>query len=245
MSEHRKHFDRAEEEVIKRNYMYKTDEELAAMLGRSPRAIKLKRKRMELAKSQGRRKKAITKEMILKSAADPNLSHLEKDDRIELFKANFHRNPRYSRLCKELEEDDLEFYKHKYVEFLDSVDTITPQEEDMLHHLIMEDIHLSHIRQQIKDEQQKAKDGEGIFPIALYSELKSVQDRLIKYQQSLRVTRDQRLEKDKEEKITIVSLVKSFQDKKNKEEAGRQASVMSYYTDKCKDEMLTWRYLMQ
>lgn len=239
------HFDRAEEELLKRNYLFKTDEEIGKMLGRRAEAIKLKRKQMGLTKAKGRPAAGINKELILKNPTENTLSHLDKEERIDFFKKNFERNTRYTRLRKELDDDDLEFYKHKYVEFLDSVDTITPQEEDMLHHMIMEDIHVSHIRQRIKTEEEKANNGESIFPMALYQELKNAQDRLVKYQQALRVTREQRLDTDKEEKITIVSLVKSFQDRRNKEEAGRQAGVMDNYKDKCKEEMLAWRYLVQ
>lgn len=236
-------FSRTEEEYLKENWFQKTDDEIAAILGRSNRAIKEKRKLLGLEKGPGRPAQDGIKKAIMKNPTEANLSGVDKSDRINFFKNNFDRNPRYSRLKKELSDDDLEFYKHKYVEFIDSVETMTIQEEDMLHHMIMSDIHISTIRQQIKSCQD-AETKDSPFPMGLYQELKNAEDRLINYHKNLRVTREQRLNKDKEEKVTITSLIKVFQERRAREEFGKQAGVMQFNMEQAKKDMDKFRFLL-
>lgn len=238
-------FSEEEEEFLKDNWMIKTDEEIAHILGRSPRGIRDKRKQMGLIKRGGRPGIEDVKKAIKNSDNKKNLASLDKASRIEFFKENFTKNPRYTRLLKELDPDDLEFYKHKYVEFADSVDSLTIQEEDMLHHMIMADIHISRIRQQIRSAESQAEESKDfVFPMGLYQELKNAEDRLISYHKNLRVTREQRLSKEKEEKVTITSLIKAFQEKRAREEFGRQAGVMEFNAEMCKKDMDKFRFLL-
>lgn len=237
-----------DEEVIyiKENWMSATDEQIAEKLGRSPEAIRRKRDDLGLKKPGGRPTRITKESNIYKNPTVASLATLSKERRLEFYKKSFEKNPRYQQVLLELNEIEMNYYKHKYVEFLDSIDTITINEEDMLHHMLMSDIIIHRIRATMKKESDEwDKKLEGARPPQnLLPELQRAEERYMKYHQSLNVTREQRLKTEKEEKVTIVSIVKTYQDKQAREEAGRHAAMMEYFQDRARGDMLKNKYLL-
>lgn len=241
-----KHYDSTEVDYIKKNWKYKTDKEIAKVLGRSEQSVADKRGELGLKKVGGRPGLAATVESLINEGTEEALSHLSKKDRVALLKQHFNKNPRYLRLKEELSDVDLEFYKHKYIEFMETVDTLHVQEEDMLHHMIMADLHISRIRRQLRRAEEKEEETEGAQPIPahLYMELKVAEERLVNYHKTLRITREQRLSKEREEKVTLTGLIKAFEEKKAREEFGHQASVMEFNTDQARKQMNKMQFLL-
>lgn len=243
-----KHFWKAwEDEILKNNWETKTDKEIAELVGRDEKAVMRRRKLKGLSKKNGRPKNSTRKEAILKSPTEYSLAQLSKDDRIQFYKTQFENNFRYPYLKRILMEDEINYYKHKYIEFLDSIDTITLQEEDLVHNMIMTEIQTLRIQEQIKDqleEWRSSEDGGNPPPQYLYKDLSDAEERYIKYQTKLSLTREQRLKNNREEKITITRLVQALQDKKNRAEAGKSAGVFNYFKDKCKDDMNKMNFLL-
>lgn len=242
------HYSDEEEKFIELNWKTKTDDEIGMALGRKGDSIARKRKAMGLIKSPGRPSDDERKEARLERAQSHpnsyNLAALDKHERLEIYKKNFAKNPRFPTLQKELHSYELELYKHKYVDFMDSVDTITIQEEDSLHHLIMSDLSISRIRRKIKEMEEENEETDRPLVFGLYDSLDKAEKKFMEYQKILRVTRESRLKENKEEKETFATLVNIYRNKLTKEEMGRQAGLMEMHKDLCKEDMKTSRYLL-
>jgi len=243
------HFTAWEDQVIRDEWETSTDEEIASRIGRTIEAISRRRKILGFVKTNGRPKKSTRKKAIFGDPNEYNLSKLSKEDRIEFYKSKFDKNPRYQWLLKTLMDDELEYYQIKYIEMLDALDSITHQEEDILHNMIMKEIQITRIQTQIKEAledylDQDEDDERRPPPQYLYQDLDKAEQQYVKYQEKLRLTREQRLKIDKEEKITIASLVKDLLDKENRQRAGEIAGHLSYFTDRCKEDMLKSKFLL-
>lgn len=243
------HFTAWEDQVIRSHWETSTDEEIARRLGRSVESIARRRKMLNLYKGNGRPRKASRKKAIFSNPNEHNLSKLSKEDRLEFYKSQFDKNPRYPWLERTLLDDELEYYKIKYIEFMESLDTITHQEEDLLHNMIMKEIQITRIQTQIKEALEEhlnrdEDDDRGMPQQYLYGDLDKAEQQYIKYQEKLRITREQRLKIDKEEKLTISSLMREFLDRENRQRAGDIAGQLSYFTSACKDDMLKSRFLL-
>lgn len=242
------HFAAWEDALIKEHWMSMTDEELAKKIGREPLAVAKRRKRLGLSKPNGRPQNSTKKDSILANPSEYSLSSLSKEDRIQFYKSKFSENFRYEYLTKILTPEELEYYRRKYIEFLDAIDTITFQEEDLLHNMLMTEIQMLRIQIQIKDamEQYNSDDDDDKRPPPqhLYKDLNEMEKRFVDYQEKLNLTREQRLKTNREEKINISTIVRSLLDKKNREEAGRTAGVMSYFGIRAKEDMNKMKYLL-
>src|SRR5690606_16094021 len=127
---------------------------------------------------------------------------------------------RYNLLSRELHAEEMEYYKHKYIEFLTSLDTFTLQEEDALHHMIMSDISISRIRARIKQMEESSDEDDRPLVWGMYKSLDEAEKKFIEYQKILRVTREGRLKESKEEKETFATLVNLYRSSKVRDEVG-------------------------
>lgn len=245
------HYTEEEIAFIESNWQSKTDKEIAIAIGRSEESIARQRKKYGWVKNNGRpTNEDITQAKIEKAVravhngGSFSVSGLDKDQRLELYKKNFaSANKRYYLLLNELNDAELEYYKYKYVDFMDSVDTITPQEEDSLHHMIMTDINISRLRKRIRIEEEMSEDGSPMT-FGLFDVLEKSEKRYLDYQKSLHVTREKRLSNEKEQKETIATVVQMYRNKMAREELGRQAGLMELFKSKAKEDMATHRYLL-
>lgn len=249
MSTSKKRFSEEEIKFIENNYKVRTDSELAKILNRTELSIARQRAIHGWKKDNGRPSAKKIKENLITAAAEGfspmSFSGLSKDQRIEIYKQQFDKNPRYMLLRNELYPEELEYYKHKYVEFMDGVDTITLQEEDALHHMIMNDISISRMRKKIIEMERSVENGDSkIINYGLYTYLKDFEDKFISYQKTLRVTREGRLKEDKEQKETFATLVQAYRNRATREELGNQAALMDVYKSKCQEDMKASRYLL-
>lgn len=244
------HYTDEELKFIEHNYKSKTDKEIAQILGRNEESVGRQRKKYGWTKKNGRptrdsRKENIVEAVKFNTKSGFSISTLDKNQRLEIYKQNFNNNHRYKYVKDELTESELEYYKHKYVDFMDSVDTITPQEEDSLHHMLMTDINISRIRRQIKKmEDLSEEDDSNPLAFGLYDTLEKAEKRYLEYQKALNVTREKRLQKEREQKETITSIVSAYKDKLVRQEMGRQAGLMELFQKKCEEDMSTHRYLL-
>lgn len=244
------HYGDEELKFIECNYKAKTDKEIAQILGRKEESISRQRKKYGWVKKNGRPSREEVNDNAVEVAKlnyvnNFNLSTMDKDQRLEVYKQNFENNHRYRYVKEELTFNELEYYRHKYVDFMGSVETITPQEEDSLHHMLMTDINISRIRKQIKKMEDVSEDGSS-NPLAygLYDTLEKSEKRYLEYQKALNVTREKRLQKDKEHKETITSIISAYREKAVRQEMGRQAGLMEIFQQKCQDDMSANRYLL-
>lgn len=242
------HFTAWEDQVIRDDWQTHTDEEIGERIGRKPEAIARRRKHLGLSKKNGRPRKEMRKHSILANPTEHSLAKLSKDDRLEFYKTKFDQNHRYGWLQNTLMEDELEYYQRQYIEKLDALDSITHQEEDLLHQMIMKEIQILRLQVQIKEQLERYYNDDDEErrppPQYLYQDLDKAEQQYVKYQEKLKLTREQRLKTDREEKITIAAIVREYQDMQNRQRAGDVAGQLSYYTDKCKEDMLKMQFLL-
>lgn len=243
------HYTEEEIAFIENNWKAKSDKQIAIALGRTEESVARQRKKYGWIKENGRPRAEDVKKAKMESAVKAahtgknfSLSGLDKDERIELYKQNFaSANKRYLLLLEELKDSELEYYKYKYVDFMDTVDTITPQEEDSLHHMIMTDINISRLRKRLRLAEE---DEESPMVYGLFDALEKSEKRYLEYQKALNVTREKRLAKEKEQKETIATIVQTYRNKLAREELGRQAGLMEVFKQKAREDMNKHRYLL-
>jgi len=246
------HYTDEELTFIEHNWKSHTDKEIAQILGRTVESVGRQRKKFGWIKANGRPSAETKKKAALETdhtftssdfLREISFSNMDKNQRLEIYKQNFAANPRYATVKNELIEDEMRTYVHKYVDFMDSVDTMTPQEEDSLHHMIMTDINISRIRRHIRRMEEDGEDGQ---PLAygIYDTLEKAEKRFVEYQKILNVTREKRLQKDREHNETIHTIVQTYRNKLARQELGRRAGLMEIFKEKCKEEMSTHRYLL-
>lgn len=242
------HFKTWEDVIVKENWQTKTDEWIGEKIGRTAESVQRRRKSLGLIKKSGRPSKKTRQEAIFTNPTEYNLSQLSKDDRLEFYKTKFTENKRYPWLKRTLLKDEMEYYRIKYIETIDSLDSISLQEEDLLHNMIMTEIQIIRIQAQIKEqlEQYYDNDDEDARPPPqyLYKDLSEAEARYVKYQEKLKLTREQRLKTDKEEKITIAAMVRSFLDAQNRHKSGEMAGQMAYGMKRCKEDMDKMQFLL-
>lgn len=243
------HYTDEELKFIENNWQTHTDKEIAKLLGRTEESVARQRKKFGWIKPSGRPSRESVKEAIKEKINDGkvefSLSNMDKDERLRIYKENFDRNHERAHLLKdELHEDELEYYKHKYLSFIDSVDSLHHSEEDALHHMIMADITISRLRRRIKSMESDNATSDGPLMYGLYEALDKAEKKFVDYQRILNTTRAQRLTKEKEHKETIATVVQMYRNKMAREELGRQAGLMEIYKDKCTDDMSKNRYLL-
>lgn len=243
------HYTEEELKFIEVNWQVRSDKEIAQVLGRTEESIARQRKKFGWSKAPGKQTREAIKEAVLNNVnagkSSFSLAHLDKEQRLEIYKSSFDLNhERYKLLKQELHDDELEYYKHKYLSFIDSVDSLHHTEEDALHHMIMADITISRIRKRIKEAEIDNQLHNQPMIFGLYEALDKTEKKFVEYQKVLNTTRAQRLSKDKEQKETIASVVQVYRNNMAREELGRQAGLMEIYKEKCAEEMSKNRYLL-
>lgn len=244
------HYTDEELLFLEHNWKSHTDKEIAQILGRTVESVGRQRKKFGWIKSNGRpsaesKKKPITDTSFKASdfIREISFTNMDKNQRLEIYKNNFATNPRYATVKNEVSEEEMRVYIHKYVDFMDSIDTMTPQEEDSLHHMIMTDINISRIRRHIMRSEEDGEDGNPLT-YGLYDTLEKAEKRFVDYQKILNVTREKRLSKDREQKETIHTIIQTYKNKMARQELGRRAGLMEIFKEKCKEDMSKYRYLL-
>ena len=239
-----------EEQYLHANYMKMTDGEISEKLKRAEDSIYRKRKSLGLSKGTGGRP---TNQDRQEGTVRPNeyaLSQLPKYERVKFYKSQFDRNWRHKHLVAVLLDSEMEYYKHRYIDVIDAMDSITYVEEDLVHNMVMNDIQIMRIQELIKTELQAYRDADGDDdarrPPAqyLYKDLNDAQNQYLKSQEKLNITRQQRLKENKEEDITISTIVQNLLDKRNRADADRLAGELDYFSRECKTEMDKMDFLL-
>jgi len=241
------HFKAWEDQIIRDRWQTTTDEQIAKEIGRTTEAIGRRRKALGFSKAPGRPPNKIRKEAVIAHPTEYSLATLSKDDRIAFYRSQFDKNHRYPFLLKILIDDELPYYQHKYIEFLDNVESITLQEEEILHNMLMTEIQILRLQEQISEAIRAYRDDNEDKrppPQHLYKDLNDAEVRYAKYHKDMNLTREQRLKANKEEKITITSMVSALLDARNREKAGKSAGIMSYFSERCRDDMNKMDFLI-
>lgn len=236
-----------EEQWLRQHWNKTSDKDIADKLGRDEKSVARKRKILGLIKANGRPSNEAQAEATFASPTPYSLAKLSKEERLKFYKASFKTHWRYKLINKILLDDELDYYEHKYIEFIDTND-ITLIEEDLLHNMIMCDIQIIRIQVQLRDAiknyNEDDDDDKRPPPQYLYKDLNDAEQRYLKYQEKLNLTRQQRMKENREEDVTISSIVKELLDKKNKRDADKLAGELDFFKRKAREEMNGMDFLL-
>lgn len=244
------HWETWEEQFLRSNFMKMTDKEIARKLDRKEDAVYRKRKALGIHKGAGGRPSNADRREAAGKTNEYAISQLSKEDRVKFYKSQFENNWRYKHLTDVLLTTELDYYKHRYIDVIDSMDSITYVEEDLVHNMVMCDVQITRVQGIIKNELEAYRDEDADEdnrrPPAqyLYKDLNDAQTQYLKYQEKLNLTRQQRLKENKEENITISSIVENLLDKRNRADADRLAGELDYFAKRCKTDMDKMDYLL-
>ena len=155
-----------------------------------------------------------------------DISALPLSKRKVLFEENF-KNSYYGKaILDSLEPKEKKIFFEQLLSFLDYTDDLTPPEMQTLALMCLEIIRQLRI---LKEERKLAKKGDS--SMVLQKEYNESVGRLNKYQQNLKVTRDQRLNSASDGRVDIVKLLHAFKDEKTHKKAVQEAALYDYISN--------------
>lgn len=236
-----------ENEFLRANYVVLTDKEIAEKLGRKPDGVYRKRRSLGLSKRNGR---PTDDERHQAPPTEYSLSKLPKEERLKFYKTHFESNWRYKHLKRVLLPQELDYYRHRYIECIDAMDSLNYIEEDLVHNMVMCDIQVMRIQEQIKVELEEFKNADKdsdnwkLPNQALYKDLNDAEKKYMEFQKQLNITRQQRLKENREEDITITSVVENLLDKKKRAGVDKLAGELDYFKKRAATDMSKMDFLL-
>ena len=243
-------FEDYEIAYIRQHYKMMTDEEIGDELGRSGKAITRKRTEIGCSKGTGRPKKPLLKgknqisNSLVRSSNEIKkdiFSQLNREQKKKLFRQRFQNSERHDQLTRILNEDEINFYSERFLDYIMTWDTILTTEEDTLHLAIIELIRGQRILRRQRDAQEEAH---GIALEVFDRQYKECVETYNRLMNSLSGTRQQRLSKNSESSISIVTIVQALQDNENRERAGREAAIIQAAKEAAAGAMRAKNYLL-
>lgn len=237
---------------IKANYLKMTDKQLASELRRNLAGISKKRKDLGLVKGNGRPnndKRKFTDQQNVRGdfrsgeyeIVREEYKKLTKDQKKKLFQSRFEHTKRYQQLQETLDEDELDFYTERYLDYINTWETLLTTEEDTLHLAITELIRANRMLKRQKEMRDENKE----IPIDLFDrQYKECVQTYSKLMGDLSGTRQQRLNTNREEKLTLDKVVQGLQDEEIRRKAGKEAAIIEAAKKATATNMRTKNYLI-
>jgi hypothetical protein len=228
-------FERWEEEYIRENYQNKTWQEIASHLNRSLRAV------MDKAKRLGTQKKNIL--ATTKPLSQINSEKLDIEEKRKQVIYELENSPDFLALSNSFDEYELERYKTKWAEIMLRDEIMTPTEKDAVHVMISNLIRMDRY-QKLEKEYYQANNkslrekGKWATPWTMHREFKEANEMFISASKALAMSREQRIKREGDDKITIINLINEFDDKRGREALGREMAAFEYLKNKKKNELI-------
>jgi hypothetical protein len=242
-------FEEWEVAFIKANYKNRTDVWLAEQLFRDVDAVTLKRQTLKLKKPLGSRPKDAERhspQTLAKKFKEQNKNEYEDltpAQKRSIFENQFKHTRRYKELQDVLTAQEIDTYAEKWMDYISTWETVLATEEDTLHLAILELIraHRTLVRQKAAMDNPNGSP----VPIEAYEKnYKEIVENYNKMMQQLSGTRLQRLATNKEEKMTLVTMVQSLQDAEIRKRAGDEAATIQAAAGMTKNWMRQQNFLM-
>ena len=241
-------FEPYEVSFIKANWSKMTDKEIAEELSRTEQAISIQRKKFSLQKNKigGRPPKVRTSAIDMKSSeyeiVREEYKSLTREQKKKLFEQRFKHTKRYDQLIEVLEEEEMDFYCERWLDYVNTWETLLVTEEDTLHLAIMELIRAHRIMRR----QRHAMDDEANqTPMDFYDrQYKECVDTHKELMKTLSGTRAQRLSIEKEDKFNLTTIVQALQDQEKRKKAGQEAAIIQKAKEFTAQNMRCKNYLI-
>lgn len=228
-------FTKDEIAYIKRHYQKQTDKEMALALNRVPYSVQQKRLDLGLIKDDPqivRNTPGKNREAYLDAATD--------NQKRKQFEKEIKKSAQFKAMKDSLSKDEQDLYVEKFVEFMmdPTIETMTSMEKDTLHNLNIAVIRMNRYLRQEKDSIDKASKDPTLSPISRGKEIRECEEIFLKCQESLNVSRKQRLKDGQDQSINFVNLIKDLKNPNTRLHAGREAAMFRYIGMKKYNDML-------
>jgi transcriptional regulator len=232
-----------EKDFLFKHAQHKTDEEMAAELGRTKTSVIEQRRKLNIKKN----KKAIKPEQVSAMLAEHNkvrestsVEDLDEAQRRRHFLNDLMGSPMWDECVAMFEEEELALYKYKYVEFMMTFDTVTEVEKGSVHIMLSCLVRIDRYQKQEKEYRDMAKSGDasaGAKAITLHREIKDMVEIYLKAQDDLNASRKQRIKEEGDHRLNLIELVKELETREARDKLGREADAFKYIQDLEEDRL--------
>jgi len=139
-------------------------------------------------------------------------------------------SPIWAECIRMFDDEELELYKEKWVDFMMSLDTVNEIEKGSIHIMISCLIRINRYQKLEKEYRDMSKGNEdselAAKSISLHREMKDMGEMYMKAQQDLDASRSQRIKREGEQKINLIEMLKELDKKLAREKLGREADAL-------------------
>jgi hypothetical protein len=225
-----------------------TDKEMAAFLSRSEEAVMQKRRKMGLKKSGQDAEKSIEAAIeahneVRSTTALQDLTDSQK--RAELI-SQLVNSPRWARCQTIFSEEELRTYKHDWVEFRMTYDSLNPVELGTLHVLLLAQIRLDRYQRMEREIKESHKGWTNELQTALVSvhrEIREMNEVYMKALDKLSASREARIKREGEQKVTLLTLLKELELKEGREKMAKESDALKFIGQIERDRLSKEGYL--
>jgi len=219
-------------DYVFKHYSHQTDAELAANLNRTKTAIVEMRRKHGIKKNKQSIKPEDIQRVIsnhTKLRESTNVADLDDAQKRRFWINQLTDSPIWSECVLMFEDDELELYKEKWIDFMMTLDTVTEVEKGSIHIMISCLVRINRYQKVEKEYRQMAKGNQdaelAAKSVSYHKEMKDMAEMYMKAQQDLDASRSQRIKREGEQRINLIELLKELEKKEAREKLGREADA--------------------
>lgn len=214
-------FAEDEKTFVKQNYLTMSDQQIAEILDRDKNAIVNFRRRHGLDK-QGVATPA--KGLNTEKVRDDFVQALPAEDQKKAFLAELRATSSFRTVSLTLTKDEIKFYEDKYIEFMmdPSIETMTVAEKDALHRKTIAEIRMYRFMEEEKVYKETGQ------PNNRNKEINECQAVIQQCEQSLKVTRQQRLKDGQDQAINFTAIIRELNNPRLRQALGYEAAMLKW-----------------
>ena len=220
-------------DYLNQNFRSMTDKEMGAFLERTPESIMQKRRKLGLKKD-----KASAEESIEATVAVHNevrgttaLHDLTESQRRAELSNILLSSPIWAE-CKDMfDTNEMEYYKTRWIDFRMTYDSLNPVELDTLHVMLVALLRLNRyqkLEKSLRNEFTGPADEMKNSLVSVHREIKEMNEVYMKAMSTLSVSRDQRIKREGEQKVTLLTLLRELELKEGREKMARESDALKF-----------------
>jgi hypothetical protein len=225
-----------EVDYLSKNFQSLTDKEMASFLNRSEESVMQKRRKMRFSKKASNAQESIEAAVEAHNDTRTNtaLQDLtESQRRAEL--SNILTNSPIWGECKEMfSSSECTLYKARWVEFRMTYDSLNPVELDTLHILLTAMLRLNgyqKMERRIKDSHTGTVEEMRMALITVHKEIREMNEVYMKALNVLSASRDQRIKREGDQKVTLLTLLRELELKEGREQMAKESDALRFISN--------------
>ena len=227
-----------EKDYLFKHYDDSTDAELASHLGRSKYSIIEMRSKLGIKKNKKRIDPAdITKMMAKHSEIKESnvVADLDEAQSRRFYLNDLLDSPTWQECIMMFDEQELNVYKHKFVESMMTLETVNEIEKSTIHIMIGAFIRMNRYQKLEKEYRDMAKGGGdaelAAKAMSLHKEIRDSTETYMKAQDELSASRKQRVKEEGDQRMNLLELLKELDKTEAREKLGKEADALKHIQD--------------